>query len=152
MRPRSEGEPLLYVSCQPRVIRSIACVAKTREKRRLPGIARSLVSRLAESSRAPGESTAPGNSPEPPAFTCSRCTSARANTPAVEVRGKAAPLQALFFWGLRDTRSTIRCPDIRLRIQRFSIRRSPMNIFDMLPPSSWFDRPPKMGKFTAVRA
>jgi hypothetical protein len=72
--------------------------------------------------------------------------------PAVEVRGKAAPLLVLFFWGLRDTRSTIRCPDIRLRIQHFSIRRSPMNIFDMLPPSSWFDRPPKMGKFTAVRA
>jgi hypothetical protein len=34
----------------------------------------------------------------------------------------------------------------------FLIRRSPMNIFDMLPPRSWFDRTRKMGKFIPVRA
>ena len=28
----------------------------------------------------------------------------------------------------------------------------PMNMFDMRPPGSWFDRQRKMGKFTAVRA
>jgi hypothetical protein len=36
--------------------------------------------------------------------------------------------------GLRDTRSTIRSPNIRLRIRRSSIRRFPMNIFLSLPP------------------
>jgi hypothetical protein len=59
-----------------------------------------------------------------------------------------SPYQSL---GLRDTRSTIRSLDIGLWI-RLLVRRSPINIFAMLPPCSWFDRLQKMGKFTTIRA
>jgi hypothetical protein len=37
--------------------------------------------------------------------------------------------------GLRDTQSTIRSPNERLRVGVFLVRRSPMKIFDMLPPA-----------------
>jgi hypothetical protein len=38
-----------------------------------------------------------------------------------------------FSWGLRDTRSTIRSPNKRLRIGVFLVRRSPMNILICSP-------------------
>jgi hypothetical protein len=57
-----------------------------------------------------------------------------------------------FFFALRGNHSTIRSPDRLIRIQGVLIRRSLMNIFDMLPPRSTFDRHPKIGKFTAVQA
>jgi hypothetical protein len=65
-------------------------------------------------------------------------------------RSRSFPL--VFSWGLRDTRSTIRSPNKRLRIGVFLVRRFPDEHFDMLPPRSWFDRHRKMGKFTVMRA